>query len=89
MTAFENYWGGAPKIKEIVHYPLIEAATRAAAIKTGKVDIIHKVPIEEIDSVKLNNKVSVISVPGNDTIDIVFDHDTKYGDLRIRKAIAL
>lgn len=88
MVANEDYWGGPPKLERVIHYPILEEATRAAAVKTGKIDIAHILPIDEVESVRALPNIDVLPVPGNDTIDLVFDHDKKFGDIRIRKAIA-
>lgn len=89
MVANPNYWGGEPLLERVIHYPIIEAATRAAAVKTGQIDIAHVLPVDEVPSVRALSTVDVMSVAGNDTIDLVFDHDTKFADYKVRLAIAL
>ncbi len=88
MVANPDYWGGAPKLDRVEFYPILENATRVAGIKTGKLDIIHLVPLEEIDAVAALPHADVDVVPGNDTICLVFDHDKVFGDLKVRQAIA-
>lgn len=88
MVANPDYWGGAPKLQRVEFYPIRENSTRAAGIKTGKLDIIHLVPLEEIDAVAALPDADVIMVPGNDTLCLVFDHDKVFGDLKIRQAMA-
>jgi len=89
MVANTDYWGGEPLLERVIHYPILEGATRAAAAKTGQIDIAHILPVDEVDSTRAVPDVDVISVPGNDTIDLVFDHDKAFSDYRVRLALAL
>ncbi len=88
MVANEDYWGEVPKVERVIHYPLLEQASRTAGLRSGKLDIIHSVPAEEISLLRSLPDINVVTIPGNDTISIAFDHDKKFGDIRVRKAIA-
>jgi peptide/nickel transport system substrate-binding protein len=88
LVANEQYWGGAPKLAQAIHYPLMEAATRAAALKTGKIDIAHQLPAEEVGAIRATAGLQVVPVASNDTICLVFDHDKAWGDPRVREAAA-
>jgi peptide/nickel transport system substrate-binding protein len=35
----DQYWGGAPKLRQAIYVPIIEAQARLAAIKTGEIDL--------------------------------------------------
>jgi len=88
MIANEDYWGKVPELERVIHYPLLEAFTRAAALKTGQVQIIHHVPLEEIDALKADSRFEIVPMPGNDVTAFAMGHDKIYGDLRIREAMA-
>ena len=62
--ANENYFKGAPKIKEVVLRPLTNDATRTAALLSGEVDIIDDVPVLDTARIKADQKVEVVSRPG-------------------------
>ena len=47
MTANEDYWGGAPKIKDVVMTWRTEAAVRAAMVRTGEADFARKLSAED------------------------------------------
>lgn len=88
MVANEDYWGEVPKVERVIHYPLLEQATRIAGFRSGKLDIIHAVPEEEISLLISLPDINVVTIPGNDTVSIVFNHAKKFGDIRVRKAMA-
>ena len=45
----DQYWGGAPKIRQAIYVPIIEAQARLAAIKTGEIDLTIDVPPDSLD----------------------------------------
>ena len=88
MLANKDYWGGVPKVERVIFYPLMEQATRVAGLRSGKVDIIHDVPTEELSSLRSLPDINIFTVPGVDTVSIIFNHRNKLlGDVRIREAI--
>lgn len=44
LTANENYWGGKPKIKNVIFRPIPEATTRVAGLQTQELDVIVNIP---------------------------------------------
>lgn len=44
LTANENYWGGKPKIKNVIFRPIPEATTRVAGRQTQELDVIVNIP---------------------------------------------
>jgi len=47
LEAFDKYWGGAPKIKNLVFEIIKDPTARVAAIQSGNVDLVTGVPIRE------------------------------------------
>ncbi len=102
LVANKNYWGGAPKIGKAFVRPLTNDATRTAAILSGEVHVIDDLPVRDVDRVKANKKVQVVSRPGLRLIYLQMDHDradspkvqsptgkNPFMDARVRKAIYL
>ncbi|MCI9169942.1 MAG: ABC transporter substrate-binding protein [Lawsonibacter sp.] len=52
FDAFEDYWGGAPKIPHMKIVPISAIASRVAALEAGDVDIISGVPSTDIERLK-------------------------------------
>ncbi|HEX5165576.1 MAG TPA: ABC transporter substrate-binding protein [Thermomicrobiales bacterium] len=46
VEAYEDYWGGRPKLGTVVFVPIAENATRTAALESGTVQIAAEVPAE-------------------------------------------
>jgi peptide/nickel transport system substrate-binding protein len=97
LTANEDYWAGAPKIKTVTFRPITNPATRTAALLTGEVDVIQDLAVRDVDRVKADDKFTVITRPS--LLNIVLGMDTRavsptiegpnpMTDQRVREAIA-
>jgi peptide/nickel transport system substrate-binding protein len=64
LVANEEYWAGAPSIKEIVFRPVSELSTRVALLQSGEADVITNVApdqaalLEESDDTKVSQAIS-------------------------------
>ena len=90
MAANPDYWEGAPKYKTIEIRPIVEEATRFAALAGRQVDIVNGVPITLYDRIKTMPHVEVISQPARRCIymDMSNMKGTPFADIRVRQAIA-
>jgi peptide/nickel transport system substrate-binding protein len=91
MTANEDYWGGAPPIKNVEIKPVIEPSTRFAALVSGEVDMISGIPVELFHRLKKDPKFQVISLPARRVIFLALGNKpgAPWADLRVRKAMYL
>jgi peptide/nickel transport system substrate-binding protein len=89
MAANENYWEGAPPIKNVEIRPIQESSTRFAALASGQADIMSGVPVELFEKIKANPKLSVVSRPARRSIFLSFGNKpgTPMADIRVRKAM--
>src|SRR5207244_4046312 len=55
----DQYWGGAPKVRQVIYVPIIEAQARLAAIKTGEIDLTVDVPPDSLDSLRKDPNITV------------------------------
>ena len=87
MVANENYWEGAPSIKNVEVRPIKEASTRFAALVSGQVDLISGVPVELYDKLLKNPKLNVVSRPARRSIFLALGNkpDSPMADIRVRK----
>jgi ABC-type transport system substrate-binding protein len=53
----ENFWGGVPKLDEVIYLPVPETTTRVAMLKTGQADVIHDIPFTELGELRANPDV--------------------------------
>ncbi len=49
LDAVKDYWGGKSEVDQIVFRPLPELAPRIAALVKGEVDLITKIPPDQVD----------------------------------------
>lgn len=102
LVANEKYWKGAPKIKKVVLRPLTNDATRTAAILSGEVHVIDDLAVRDVNRIKADQKIGLISRPGLRLIYLQMDQDRVNSpkvesptgknplmDVRVRKAIYL
>src|SRR5436305_10542381 len=55
----DQYWGGAPRVRQAIYVPIIEAQARLAAIKTGEIDLTMDVPPDSLDSLRKDPNITV------------------------------
>src|SRR6059036_2767932 len=55
----DQYWGGAPKLRQAIYVPIIEAQARLAAIKTGEIDLTIDVPPDSLDNLRKDPNITV------------------------------
>ena len=102
LEANENYFRGVPRIKTVTLRPLTNDPTRTAALLSGEVHIIDDVPVRDVDRIKADKGVEVVSRPSLRLIYLQMDHDRPDSpkvksatgknplmDVRVRKAIYL
>jgi len=89
FTANEDYWEGAPSIKEVELRPITESSTRFAALVSGQADIVSGIPVELYDKVVQDPKIDVVSRPARRAIFLALGNEpgSPTADIRVRQAI--
>jgi peptide/nickel transport system substrate-binding protein len=59
LSRNDQYWGGAPKIRQAIYVPIIEAQARLSAIKTGEIDMTMDVPPDSLGDLRKDPDVVV------------------------------
>jgi peptide/nickel transport system substrate-binding protein len=88
LVANNEYWGGSPKIKEIIAKPIVETASRIMALEAGAVDCIFFVPPHEADRLSKNSKLQVIE--GIPSSNCIIQLNCQWGplkDTKVRQAL--
>ena len=66
FTAFEDYYLGAPKIKNVIWKIIPEGSSRTIALEAGEVDMIMEVESMDVDRIKENPDLAVLEyTPAN------------------------
>jgi peptide/nickel transport system substrate-binding protein len=100
FKANPNWWGKPEhNLDEVVFQTIKSDATRVAALLSGDIDMMDPVPVQDIDRVKSNANVSVLTGPELRTIFLNMDSmrdellysnikgKNPFKDARVRKAV--
>ncbi len=90
LKANEDYWGGAPSVKEVRFRIVKEDTTRVATLKAGEADIILDVPWREVKGLRGAGfrTVTADSTPPCHIKFHVLNPKVPWYDKRVRQAIA-
>jgi len=64
LEAFDEYWGGAPKIKHVIWKVIPEGSSRTMALEAGEVDVIIEVETTNLERLMENQDISVFNEAG-------------------------
>jgi len=64
LHAYENYWQGAAAFDTLIFKPLSDSSTRVAAMLSGIVDLINRVPTMDTRRLRSRNDIRFFSRPG-------------------------
>ncbi|WP_248928226.1 ABC transporter substrate-binding protein [Paenibacillus hamazuiensis] len=73
LTVNDQYFKGASKIKELVFKPIPEEASRIAALEAGEVDLVTGVSSSQVERLKKNQNLEVVSFPTTRAVYIGFN----------------
>jgi peptide/nickel transport system substrate-binding protein len=83
----EDAFGGAPALDKITFTVIPEASSRVAALRSGDVDIVHKLPTDQMSSVEDAGARVVSAVEsGTYVVDAIADSGP-LADVRVRQAL--
>jgi len=90
LEANSGYWKGAPKLSQVVFNIIPDNTTRAAALESGDVDLIHS-PLSPQDVARLkgNSRLTVTEMTGLGITYLNMNTaDPVIRDVRVRRALA-
>jgi peptide/nickel transport system substrate-binding protein len=91
FVKFKDYWEeGLPLADEIHLYPLVEAATRAQAIKSGEMDFVQIIDFANIAELENDPNVTLLkSGPSTSMLGIMWVDTPPFDDNRIRQVFKM
>jgi peptide/nickel transport system substrate-binding protein len=93
LEAFPDYWRKAPNVKRLVMRSIPEESTRAAAVRTGEVDLAYLLSAPIADELRRTPGMRIVAplVYGIYWLDFLDQWDTKspWNDRRVRLAASL
>lgn len=88
MEANPQYFGGAPKVKELVFRVVPEDASRVMLLESGQVDVALRVPVVDLDRLSKNKDISLIRTPTVMTMYVALHNQRgPLQDVRVRQAL--
>ncbi|MDJ0949873.1 MAG: ABC transporter substrate-binding protein [Alphaproteobacteria bacterium] len=88
---FDGYWDKSSpgNVTEIVFTPIKEGPTRVAALLSGDVDFIAPVPPTDLERVKKDPKVDLVTMSGTRIITLQLNQErvAHFKDQRVRQAV--
>lgn len=94
LERFDDYYGGADaltpvgpaQLKTVTFRMIPEPSTRVAALKAGEVHIIQEVPIDQIDALRADSNIKVLTTQGTRLYMIELNNKV-LTDARVRRAL--
>jgi ABC-type transport system substrate-binding protein len=91
LVANENYWGGAPDVKQAIIRVIPEVSTQVIEFEAGNLDIVTAPPSDLTrirEDAALSEALYEVATLSNFNIRINLK-DPKMGDVRVRKALSM
>ena len=85
-----SYWGGAPKLDNLVYRFITAPATQAAELQAGRIDVANQIPLAMIGTLKKDAKLDVQSMDG--PVALAMRYNTQRGIMKnkeVRKALTM
>lgn len=88
FEANADYWGNKAKIKTVVLRYIEDVNARQNALLTGEVDMLTRVGPEQLKAVEGNADFTVNGQTPPSEIIMIYQHNGKLADLKLRQALA-
>ena len=89
LQGFDGYWiKGQPYVKNLTIRYITDASSRAIEAETGGADIVYEISANDIDRIRANKKINLVSAMGANTSYLTMNQAVKpLDDKRVREAI--
>ncbi len=88
VASNEQYWGGAPQIKNVRMKIIGEQATRVAALRSGEIHVAKDMPPEEVDGINKSGRQTARAVASNRVPYYTFEvRKAPVDNVKLRQAI--
>ncbi|AWM87059.1 ABC transporter substrate-binding protein [Microvirga sp. 17 mud 1-3] len=97
----DNYWGTKPEWDKVTFRPITSEGPRVAALLAGDVDMVDEPPLQDLERLRKDPKVSVVETMSNRVVYLALDQAEKtptikgtdgknpLRDIRVRQALSL
>lgn len=89
VVANDEYWGGRPKIDEIVWRVIPDDSARFLALKAGDIHATEQATVEDLAAAEADPNLYILTRPALNTAYLAFNYKIKeFQDIRVRRAVA-
>ncbi len=74
LTAFDEYWGGAPETKNLMMRIIPENAQRTIALEMGEVDVAYDILPNDVPKIKNNSDLKMLEMPALTVFSMSLNH---------------
>ncbi|MGQ0569673.1 MAG: ABC transporter substrate-binding protein [Armatimonadota bacterium] len=84
-----GYWKGSAKLERIIFIQVPERTTARLMLERGEVDIIHNMPTDLIDAMRVNPDIVIAEKPGFETTYWAFNNQMPpFNNVKVRQALS-
>jgi peptide/nickel transport system substrate-binding protein len=73
LDANPDYWGGAPKVQQLIFKVIPEGSTRLQQVETGEIDIAWALSPEDVERARENADLIIVEDAGLNTNEVEFN----------------
>ena len=77
FTAYDNYWEGAPAIKNMTWKIIPEGSSRTIALEAGEIDVIIEVETNDLARLSETDGIDTINIPGTSFNWLILNNEVK------------
>lgn len=89
VVANDEYWGGRPKLDEIVWRVIPDDSARFLALKAGDIHATEQATVEDLAAAEADPNLYIMTRPALNTAYLAFNYKIKeFQDKRVREAVA-
>ncbi len=90
FTAFENYFKGRQKIDQLIFSIVADSTVRTQKLKSGECHVMSEPQPQDLENLKANPKLKVLSIEGLNVSYIAFNTEKKpFNNKKVREALSL
>lgn len=89
VAANDDYWGGRPKIDEIIWRVIPDDSARFLALKSGDIQGLEQAVVEDLTAAESDPNLQIMTRPALNTAYLAFNYKlVEFQDKRVREAVA-
>jgi peptide/nickel transport system substrate-binding protein len=89
VAANDDYWGGRPKIDQIIWRVIPDDSARFLALKAGDIDALETATVEDLATAETDDNLYIMTRPALNTGYLAFNYKIKeFQDIKVREAVA-